>query len=232
MKLNKRLLMLSKMVKKPYCVAWDCCCDHGLLGIKILSDGLVKQVNFVDQVPDIMTELQHKLTQYGHKLPLDCQWHIFCQDVAAITLIDTDNIATAPTKQLVIISGVGGELILTMLTRLMAKYSGKDIDFLLCPVHHTYALRQGLVNLNFSLIEEQLVFENNRGYELLLVNQSAAKSISLIGKSLWQQDKEHRIYLQKLISHYQRMRKSRIGLDNINQPALEAYQALYREYYE
>ena len=61
MKLNKRLLALAGMVKQPYDLVWDCCCDHGLLGFKILADGLVKQVNFVDVVPDIIERLDAKL---------------------------------------------------------------------------------------------------------------------------------------------------------------------------
>jgi len=231
MKLNKRLLVLSEMVTKPYQLVWDCCCDHGLLGIKILSDGLVKQVNFVDLVPEIITNLDNKLSRFGHKLPVDCQWQTFCQDVALLSLDNALEKSHADTKELVIISGVGGELMLSMLSRLMESYSGKNIDFLLCPVNHTYQLREGLIKLNFKLIEERLVTDNDRGYELLLVNQTAQQPLSLLGECLWVNESESQLYLQKLIQHYQRRESDQTSTDCVNYAVLTAYQNLYQSRY-
>ncbi|TEW55923.1 SAM-dependent methyltransferase [Psychromonas sp. RZ22] len=240
MKLNKRLLNLSEMVTSPYHLVWDCCCDHGLLGFKILADGLVKQVNFVDLVPAIIDKLDKKLSMYAYHLPNDVSWNTFCQDVASLQLMEDKHqsqLSPIP-KQLVIISGVGGELMIDMLEGLMQRYRGYNIDYLLCPVQHTYKLRTALIKLNFKLKEERLVVENKRGYELLLVNQVVGKEISLSGKKIWEPKNSHKQYLVKLIAHYQRMESSDSShklsqLDQeLNTKALMDYRLVLQEYYQ
>ena len=235
MKLNKRLLALSKMVKQPYQVVWDCCCDHGLLGFKILADGIVKRVHFVDIVPDIIAELNIKLTKFSHHLPSDIQWQTFCGDVTHLSLIDNSDllqkqVQTLP-KQLVIISGVGGELMVEMIEKLVSRYQGQNIDYLLCPVQHTYKLRRKLVALDFKLKKEQLIIENKRGYELLLINQTEGGLLSSTGNELWQKESSHEQYLLNLITHYQRITKMNEASDLLNQSALKDYCLLHKEYY-
>jgi len=232
MKLNKRLLALSEMVTEPYQLVWDCCCDHGLLGFKILADGVVKQVNFVDVVPEIISQLEDKLTTYAHHLPVGSCWKTLCQDVALLPLLHSELTTEAKPTQLVIISGIGGELMIEILTRLMHRYAGLNIDFLLCPVHHTYKLRSALVKLNFKLKKEQLVIENKRGYELILVNQVADKKVSLTGQGLWLPQINHQQYLSKLITHYQRIASATNKSDLLNQSALIDYQNLFKKNYE
>lgn len=231
MKLNKRLLTLSEMVTEPYQLVWDCCCDHGLLGFKILADGIIKQVNFVDVVPEIINQLEQKLTTYAHHLPADSDWKTLCIDVALLPLLESQHTSGAKPKQLVIISGIGGELMIDILTELMKRYAGINIDFLLCPVHHTYKLRSALIKLNFKLKKEQLVIENKRGYELMLVNQVAGKKISLTGDDLWLPQKNHQQYLAKLITHYQRIVGASDQPDLLHHAALHDYQYLHRQHY-
>ncbi len=47
---------------------WDICCDHGILGIHALRSQNFLEVNFVDQVPDIMHRLEEKIRKYIEKL--------------------------------------------------------------------------------------------------------------------------------------------------------------------
>ncbi|TEW52984.1 tRNA (adenine(22)-N(1))-methyltransferase TrmK [Psychromonas algicola] len=234
MKLNKRLLALAEMVKHPYGVVWDCCCDHGLLGFQILANGLVKQVNFVDVVPDIIDRLNTKLKTYSHHLPSDVQWQTFCADVADIPLANSQDLmqaqASGKPQQLVIISGVGGELMIGMLDKLIQRYNGHNIDYLLCPVHHAYKLRNKLVQLDFKLKQEQLITDNQREYELLLVNQLEGRTLSVTGNELWENTKQHQDYLVKLISHYQRVTKAESLDDLINMAALKDYALLQENY--
>ncbi|MEL0657776.1 tRNA (adenine(22)-N(1))-methyltransferase TrmK [Psychromonas arctica] len=229
MKINKRLLSLSEMVDDHYDLVWDCCCDHGLLGIKILTNNVIKEVNFVDVVPDIINQLHDKLTTYGHHLPMDAKWQTRCEDVAQLPLFDRYKSNQLQANQLVIISGVGGELMVEMLTRLMSRYAGLNIDFLLCPVHHTYKLRRTLIELNFKLKQEQLVIENKRGYELMLINQGQGGELTLTGDQLWQPLDEHQQYLAKLITHYQRIVSANGDAEPLVQSALSDYQALYHK---
>lgn len=227
MKLNKRLTELAQMVENPYDVVWDCCCDHGLLGLSILTNERVQQVNFVDVVPDIIEKLTQKMADISHHLPQDKHWRLLCQDVSTLNFF-TDN--SPEKKQLVIISGVGGELMISMLQSLMLRYRGADLDFLLCPVQHTYKLRSALNDLNFKLIKERLVIENGRGYEILLVNQHGNCPVSKIGSKLWEPIPSHAEYLSKLISHYQRV-ESMSDSQEIK-TALNAYKNLYHKSYQ
>ena len=235
MKLKKRLLTLSEMVKQPYSLVWDCCCDHGLLGFKVLADGIIKKVNFVDVMPDIIDSLNLKLTQYSHHLPDDVQWQTFCNDTSDIILpedlLSPESISSETANQLIIISGVGGELITEILDKLLERYSGYNIDYLLCPVQHTYKLRKKLSQHNFKLKHEQLIVENKRGYELLLVNQLHGKRLSVTGNEIWLQETDHKNYLSKLIKHYQRTTTKENSDYLINQNALSAYRLTYEEYY-
>ena len=236
MKLNKRLTALAKMVKQPYDLVWDCCCDHGFLGMKILVDGLVRNVNFVDVVPDIIDRLDVKLTTHSHHLPIDAQWQTVCDDVSNISL--NSNLTVEQMKlqetpnQLVIISGVGGDLMIDMLDKLIKRYNDCNIDYLLCPVQHTYKLRNKLLQLNFKLKQEELVIEKNRGYELLLVNQLEGHKLSLVGSDIWKNTQEHRNYILKLIAHYQRVVTSKKEETLSNKVALKSYEIFYKNYFQ
>ncbi|QSA20815.1 SAM-dependent methyltransferase, partial [Vibrio furnissii] len=37
MKLSKRLQTIEKLVTQHYDHIWDCCCDHGFLGMTLLQ---------------------------------------------------------------------------------------------------------------------------------------------------------------------------------------------------
>ncbi|RBW47257.1 hypothetical protein DS885_04160 [Psychromonas sp. B3M02] len=223
MKLNKRLLTLSEMVNEHYDLVWDCCCDHGLLGFKILADGVIKELNFVDLVPDITNKLKRKLQQHGHHLPKDAQWQVLCQDVSEIALAKLASQLPNDARQLVIISGIGGDLIIEILNKLTPNCSGLHVDFLLCPVQHTYKLRKRLRELQFKSKDERLVLENNRGYELMLISHSAGQAMSLTGSDMmWKNNPLASDYLNKLIGHYQRSLRAN-QRDLLYQSALDDY---------
>ena len=86
-------------------------------------------------------------------------------------------------KHLIIIAGVGGDLITQFIHDIHRKHPNVNIDFLLCPVNQQFSLRQTLITLNFSLQSEILVEENRRFYEIILVSSLADKEkpISPVG---------------------------------------------------
>ncbi|MGB0987431.1 MAG: tRNA (adenine(22)-N(1))-methyltransferase TrmK, partial [Pseudoalteromonas spongiae] len=98
--------------------------------------------------------------------------------------------------------------------------------FIICPVHHTFTLRQQLIALNYTLIDESLISENKRFYEIMHVsrNKRQGVAISPIGDKLWHSAEqcEKAQYLTRLITHYQNV--SRNNQDAL--VALHAYQAL------
>ena len=200
MKLSSRLSTIDSLINAPYDVIWDCCCDHGQLGMALLKRGAATQINFVDIVPALMDELKNTLIRFSDQQAAACKWQVLCQDVATIEL-------SSSAKQLIIIAGVGGELLLRLVQQIIANCPVKlreQLSFIVCPVHHTYALRQGLQSLGLGLIKEQLVQENNRFYEVIQVNFNSQQPLTATGSEIWQHTQAQR-YLHQLLAHYTRM---------------------------
>ncbi|WGY44932.1 MULTISPECIES: tRNA (adenine(22)-N(1))-methyltransferase TrmK [unclassified Vibrio] len=225
MKLSKRLKRLESQVHHHYDHIWDCCCDHGLLGAALLERQAGGQIHFVDIVPDLMTSLQQRLTTYfGQEWP--CQWQTYCMDVARIPVADM------PGSHLVIIAGVGGDLMSDLIAAICSANPNTPLEFLLCPVHHTYTLREQLRHLKCHVIKETLVEDNQRFYEILHLTTHHQHGnqplVSLTGDSLWRTECEssrqlaHR-YQQKLLTHYGRMQQSN---PQKVAPILTAYQSV------
>jgi len=197
---------------------WDCCCDHGFLGAALLSRKVAKSIHFVDIVPEIMQELDRKLEQYYS----DFSWKTHCLNVAELPL------GQHKGKHLIIIAGVGGDLIITFIRAISAQYKDLDIEFLLCPVHHQFSLRNTLIELEFGLINEVLVEENKRFYEVIHVttNEGNYPKVSPVGERIWAASSEQnakiaKLYLNKTLSHYQRIQRGNtIDVQHI----IDAYQ--------
>ncbi len=213
------------MVAENYDHIWDCCCDHGLLGAALLARQVAPRIHFVDIVPELMNELEKKLSRF---FPTDSgaasQWQVYSMDVSALPLQDYS------VKHLVIIAGVGGDLMAEFVQAIHQQHLHAEIDFLLCPVHHQFTLRQQLIQLDFSLLSEALMVENQRFYEVLLVsNEKNINSIiSPVGSLIWQantreQSKVAAGYLNKTLAHYKRM-QLKAGLDV--QHIIDAYSAI------
>ncbi len=218
MKLGRRLQQLSDHVSRPYTHIWDCCCDHGLLGMDLLQRKMADTVHFVDIVPSLMAQVETQL--HLHFPGESSNWCIYCMDVAhAPFVLDSQH----DLDILIIIAGVGGDLMVELLKAISAKYPDIACEFLLCPVHHQNKVRQTLIDLEFGLLAETLVEENGRYYEILHVTKSAYQPLSLIGSQMWdlsrQQDQN---YLAKVVQHYQR----KALRSELEQRALEAYLAL------
>jgi tRNA (adenine22-N1)-methyltransferase len=223
------------MIQHPYRHIWDCCCDHGLLGAAVLTElqtlsltteapspsqaytclqthaSLQTRVHFVDIIPSLMQEVEVKLQRffpqgkqaYPKSKPDSAQgisWQVHCLDVSRLPII-TDN-----SRQLVIIAGVGGALTLKLVQDLTLAYPQQALDFLLCPVHHQFELRQGLKALKLGLVDEQLITENGRFYELIYVSTQSRTELSDQGDKLWLQDINiSQAYLKRTLTHYRNM---------------------------
>ena len=225
MKLSKRLKQIRSMVPPGYTHIWDCCCDHGLLGAALLSDQAAPHIHFVDVLPGLINQLNEKLQRF---YPVaDNSWHTHCLDTAALPL------EQYPGKHLIIIAGVGGELIMRFVQEIHRTHPGAQLDFLLCPVHQEYDLRHQLITLDFRLKEELLLSDNHRFYEVLLVSAQQKgnaewRKVSPVGDKIWQadtpaQESIARGYLHKTLRHYQNSQKG--DADNARE-AMDAYRSV------
>ena len=213
------------MVPSGYTHIWDCCCDHGLLGAALLSDQAAPHIHFVDVLPRLINQLNEKLQRFYPVTPN--KWYTHCLDTAALPL------EHYPGKHLIIIAGVGGDLIMRFIQAIHHRHPRARLDFLLCPIHQEYPLRQQLIALDFRLKEEVLVSDNQRFYEVLLVSAEQKgmaewQQISPVGDKIWQadtlaQESIARGYLHKTLEHYQNSQKG--NADNVRE-ALVAYRAV------
>jgi tRNA (adenine22-N1)-methyltransferase len=218
-KLGNRLSNLAAMTHGNYDHIWDCCCDHGYLGAHLLSQRPHSTIHFVDIVPMLMTQLEKKLER--HLSQYSNRWQVHCLDVAQLPL------EQYPGRHLVVIAGIGGELLLTLLQPLLEKIERSQTELLLCPVNHQYGVRHRLRNNGLFLLDERLVVENGRYYELLKLNhQCDNENISVVGRKIWLAENQTQkavaqTYLTKTLRHYQGLTKNN---PNRGATILSAYQ--------
>jgi len=223
LKLSKRLKQLEKMVGSDYDHIWDCCCDHGFLGMHLLSEQRADTIHFVDIVPSLITKIKQTLERYDsiHS----SSWETHCIDVSALPLDKYQG------KQLIIIAGVGGDLMSRMVDAIRQRHQHLDLDFLLCPVHRQYALRNKLINFRFSLKDEVLIEDKNRFYEILLVSSVSDSKhvINPIGNKIWCSTNAEQYtiankHLENILNYYRRNQQgdNTVKVDHI----IDAYSAV------
>ncbi|PKG38431.1 SAM-dependent methyltransferase [Psychromonas sp. Urea-02u-13] len=200
------------MAGRDYDHIWDCCCDHGLLGFQLLKNDKAGHIHFVDVVAPLLNEIDNKLSRYYQG---KSEWSVHCLDVATLPIAEYDIDSGAEQKKhLIIIAGIGGQLLITLLKVLFPHCRAFNVEFILSPVHHNHQLRAYLKDQNCRLIDEVIVEENKRFYEVLHIDQRALNKstdcfVSLVGDKMWNFDYvEHQLYLQQTIKHYQRMAKN------------------------
>lgn len=206
MKLSKRLQQIDHMITKKYDHIWDCCCDHGLLGRHLLTRNAAATIHFVDVVEPLMADLESYLLKHhvaqNNQTILKSKWQVHCLDAEMISI-------QSNASSLVIIAGVGGELLIEIVEALLTAHPDQDLEFLLCPVHHNYKVRQSLVSLGLGLLDEKLVIENKRFYEVIHTSTDAKLPISPVGSIMWDfSRKDDLTYLSQTLAHYHRMQRT------------------------
>ncbi len=196
------------MVAETYDHIWDCCCDHGLLGATLLKRQAAPNVHFVDIVPDLVQQVESNLQRFYPNSP--ARWFTHCLDIAKLPIDEFVG------KHLIIIAGVGGDLMTRFIETLHHHYPKIECDFLLCPVHHQFTLRKKLIELNYSLKNEVLVEDNQRFYEIMLItsHHEDFRSVDRVGSQIWQSESEQyqrtvAKYLKATIEHYQRIQSGK-----------------------
>lgn len=198
MNLSARLTNICQAIQPyHYDHIWDCCCDHGCLGQRIMAEHPSSQVHFVDVVQHLIDEIEIRLASVPQKNGL-----AQCSDVAMINLHEGKD-------HLVIIAGVGGDLLLEMVRSIVSRHSSlmktNRLDFILCPVRQLHKVRQGLNDLKLGLISEKIVQDNKLFYEIIQVSNQSPVSISLVGETMWDLSlDDHRSYRDTMMAHYQK----------------------------
>ncbi|MBV1920759.1 MAG: class I SAM-dependent methyltransferase, partial [Pseudomonadales bacterium] len=125
--------------------------------------------------------------------------------------------------------GVGGSTVTTIMGAILKTYAGDSIDFLLCPANGVFEVREYLIEERVSLMDEWIVSEKGRQYEVIYIRvrkeSDGYVKVPSVG-NMWDiNDKEHQAYLKKIIAHYQR---AALGDDaERSKIILEEYRGIY-----
>ena len=205
-KLSKRLMALRDAVPTEYAEIWDCCCDHGLLGMALAEKFPNSLLHYVDQVPGITAALEKNLQTHQQ-----ARWRVHTQNAADICLNNTE-------LNLIMLAGIGGKTCIELIQAIEQKHSTQERHYLLSPNYQLFDLRVFLIQSGFSLLAETLVTDNQRHNEILLVsNITGEQKISATG-NFWQPHQtEHQDYMRRLLLHYRHKTS--------DAPILQAYQA-------
>ena len=198
MKLSPRLNTLCQSIKpNEFHHIWDCCCDHGYLGQQLMVEHPTSQIHFVDVMPHLINEVKNRLNNH-----VQTNWVTHCTSAENIQLHTKHN-------HLVIIAGVGGDLLIEIVTRIINKHANliKDIrlDFILCPIRQLHKVREGLNGLKLGLVNEKIIQDNKQFYEIIQVSNQSNRPISLVGDMMWDaSNSQHRAYRNIMMAHYQK----------------------------
>ena len=216
-KLSKRLSFILKFIPSSADVFYDLCCDHGLLGIAVGQSYNYQEINLVDQVPSIIDKISKQ--SLPSDIPNAVQINFICQDARNLKLNES-------YKNIISIAGIGGELAMKMIENLKGHL--KETDSLVVSVHNNiHKLREYLIHNNFELIDEGLVEDNKKFYEVLVLKISKlAKSNVTITFS----PKVDRSELSEILSYYNQQiiylkTKIKFNPDTFYEEILKSYSA-------
>lgn len=153
-------------------IVWDIGCDHGLLGLSFLETNSVHEINLVDSSHDVIKVLKNKVDSYITSAFVN----IHCMKGQKIKMTTED--------QCVFIAGMGGEEIGQIITRLLPQI-GFNSQFVISPQRKILNLRALLRTIKVHLKSEELVFENDQYYQILVVAPGEGRKVSLFGEDFW-----------------------------------------------
>jgi len=191
--------------QQRYDAVWDCCCDHGYLGMKLLAAKICPTVYFVDQVAHIIAQLKDKLDDLAERALSPRNYQTIAADASGLRFPDHQ-------RHLVILAGVGGEHIIDIIRAVEQKDHISRIDYLLCPTTTQFDLREFLIEQSFGVKRESLVAEKGRDYEVLLVSSQQSKiwqPITTTGRMWDVSNPSHQRYQKKLVTHYKKQTRGK-----------------------
>ena len=208
--LSQRIQSIVKLVPKETQELWDICCDHGIIGKQFLNREL-KHIYFLDQVPSIIKNLRQTLED-----SYITSFDILLDDARKINWYKYKKKGVS-TK---IIVGIGADLLIDILSQI----DSHQKDYFIVSAHqNSYKLRQYLIKSDYKLINEILIEESGRFYEILLVHPQLGESINLVGGDKLWANKNSKKYLIKQIELFKIKAKYSADYDHILKKYLKDY---------
>lgn len=199
-RLGTRLRALFDAIPPGYDSVWDLGCDHGRLGMAVLESGRAPAVTFVDRLARITDPLQHRLTAYSAH-----GYRVLTEDARDLMLPDTG-------RHLLVLAGVGDELMVAILEALAGQAVAERFDWLLSPANNDFEVRNYLRRAGYGLLAEGLVIERGRGYEWLRLSRDRQRAPRPVPNpaGFWDARRaDHRALLERRVRHGERQLKGR-----------------------
>ncbi len=150
---------------------YDIGCDHGKLGRSFHDEPLVTSIHLVDPSLPVINNLKDSyITVKDFKIEIEHR--------------SGQNLILRPEKKLILIAGMGGKEIGSILTHLLPQLTSED-DVVISPHRDILQLRETLSETNFYLKNETVVFDEGRYYQVISLNLSGDEKIHPYGKYLW-----------------------------------------------
>lgn len=156
MALSKRLLALYRLVPSNSVVA-DIGCDHGQLSIALIQNQIAKHVYACDLRVQPLARAKQAVESAGLTKQIDCCLRNGLDDLSA----DVDT---------VVIAGMGFDTIQMILESHMEMIHGRT--FILQSNTHVEELRKWISDHHFTILKEDLVYEDHHFYEIVVFDSS------------------------------------------------------------
>lgn len=187
---------------RPDHVLYDLCCDHGLMGLRALTDNRSSAVHFVDQSENALKAIRKDLSQLSE----DLRSKAFVHCMPAEKCVDLD----APGD--FIIAGVGIQTCMAIIAALFPHGLGPH-RLILAPQQKSQLLRKFLMNRNYRLFDESVTVERKRFREIIVV-ESEGEKIDLYGHRFRSRgDTDSIAFVQHLDEYYAKIRQKKTAED-------------------
>ena len=179
---------------------YDLCCDHGMIGLGVYQRDKTKHLYLNDQVKSICDKLKYKIESIYSYIP--SQISLINKPCETIKFVNNSTIC---------IAGVGYDTIIRILENVP-----KDAQLIISSHTKQQKLRHHLIS-RFKLLEERLVYEGGRFYEILKLNSYEGEVLSLLGN--FPIDSNFKAYLEQI--HRFHATKLRYGNDSFSKEILK-----------
>lgn len=195
-KVSFRIQELVNIAPGPYDYVWDLCCDHGFIGEQFLkSNNIPKEIIFIDRVQSIISSLENRLVTTD--IPKGVRLNFIAKSATEVNYEKTK-------KNLFIIAGIGGVLSIEILKQILKTQSNLLSSTFIVSAHENIPqLREYIQSTKLRLLDEKLIKDNGKYYEILVLSSSGSKEVEICGNIMWQNpQKYHLDYITDKLKYF------------------------------
>ncbi len=184
-RLSERLKNLRKFHQKQQHI-WDIGCDHGLLGMSFYGEAGIESINLVDPSAPVIKELK---INYKDSYITEGYLNIIHSEGQKLTIQKPSNT--------IFIAGMGGKEIGEIISHLLPQLDNSS-QIIISPHRKILELRAQLKSMPLSLVTEEVIFEDEQFYQILVLKPGKGSAVSSFGQEMWRSEVGEQYRLQQL----------------------------------